>query len=63
MEQMLSPDELAEYLKVNRRTIYRMLENNELPFAFKVKNSWRFKLSDVDAWIEGQKTQRLKGIV
>jgi excisionase family DNA binding protein len=55
MEELLTPDELAQYLKVNRRTIYRMLEDNELTFAFKVKGSWRFKQSDIEAWIESQK--------
>lgn len=53
--EFFTPEELADYLKVNRRTIYRMLETNELPFAFKVKRSWRFKVSDVDNWIEEQK--------
>jgi excisionase family DNA binding protein len=57
MEGLLTPEELAAYLKVNRRTIYRMLEANELPFAFKIKGSWRFKQSDVSEWVEKQKLE------
>lgn len=52
MEQILTPDELAEHLKVSRRTIYRMLEAGELPFALKIKGSWRFRLNDISSWLE-----------
>lgn len=61
MSEFMTPDDLAAYLKLNRRTVYRMLEKNELPFAFKVGGSWRFKLTDVDEWIESQKVQSTSG--
>lgn len=34
-------DEVAEYLRVTRRTIYRYIEQGKLP-AYKVGDSWRF---------------------
>lgn len=34
--------DVAGYLKVNERIIYRLLASGELP-GFKVDNSWRFK--------------------
>lgn len=55
MDDIFTPDELAQYLKITRRTVYAMLEKGDLPFAFKVKGSWRFKHSDIDNWIEQQK--------
>ena len=61
MDELMTPEELAAYLKVNRRTVYRMLETNELPFAFKVKGSWRFKQADIKAWIESQKLKAEEG--
>ena len=55
-DELMTTDELALYLKVNRRTIYRMLEAGELPFAIKITGNWRFRLSDVESWLEQQKS-------
>ena len=41
-------DELATYLKVGKRTLYR-----EIP-AFKVGGTWRFRQSEIDRWINDQ---------
>jgi SOS regulatory protein LexA len=49
-QDILTIDEVADYLKVNIRTVYRMLKGKEVP-AFKVRNQWRFKKDDVDVWI------------
>lgn len=46
--------EVATYLKVNERTVYRLATSRKLP-GFKVGGSWRFKQEDVSAWIEEQK--------
>lgn len=49
--------QVAEYLSVNERTVYRMAERGELP-AFKVGDAWRFRRDDIDAWIERQHRER-----
>ena len=49
-EDVLTVRELAKYLKVTERTIYRMLGNRKIP-AFKVGGSWRFRLAEIDEWI------------
>jgi excisionase family DNA binding protein len=54
-DELLTADELAQFLKLACRTVYRMLEAGELPFALKVKGSWRFRMSDVEKWLESQK--------
>ena len=45
--------EVAEYLKVTERTIYRLAAAKKIP-AFKVGGSWRFSKMDIDSWIRRQ---------
>ena len=50
-DQIFTLDELAAYLKVGKRTLYRLAAQKEIP-AFKVGGTWRFRRSDIDRWIE-----------
>lgn len=52
-EDVLTLKEVAEYLKVTERTIYRMVAERKIP-AFKVGGSWRFRLTEIDEWIRAQ---------
>ncbi len=45
--------EVADYLKVTERTIYRLAGAKQIP-AFKVGGSWRFSKVDIDGWIKKQ---------
>ena len=45
--------EVADYLKVTERTIYRLAGAKQIP-AFKVGGSWRFSKADIEAWIRDQ---------
>jgi excisionase family DNA binding protein len=45
--------DVAEYLKVTERTIYRLAAAKKIP-AFKVGGSWRFSREGIDAWINAQ---------
>jgi excisionase family DNA binding protein len=45
--------DVAEYLKVTERTIYRLAAAKKIP-AFKVGGSWRFSKADIDGWIKQQ---------
>jgi len=56
-EDILTIREVADYLKVTERTLYRLVQDGKLP-AFKVGNSWRFRRADIDAWIGVQTTAR-----
>jgi len=49
--EILTLDEVATYLKVAKRTLYRLAQDGKLP-AFKVGGSWRFKRDAIDAWIQ-----------
>ncbi len=45
--------EVADYLKVTERTIYRLAGPKQIP-AFKVGVSWRFSKADIDGWTQRQ---------
>jgi excisionase family DNA binding protein len=49
-EILLSTEDVARYLKVDKFTIYRLLTRKKIP-AFKVGNQWRFKKKMIDAWL------------
>ena len=51
LEDISTLQEVAKYLKVDERTVYRMVKSKQLP-AFKVRNQWRFKKDAIDKWIE-----------
>jgi len=46
--------DVADYLNVNEKTVYRLAQRRELP-GFKVAGAWRFRRADIDKWIEFQK--------
>lgn len=47
---ILTIKQLAEYLMVSEKTVYRMLDRNQLP-AVRVGAQWRFRKIDIDAWL------------
>jgi excisionase family DNA binding protein len=49
-EQLLTLEQVAEYLNVDKFTVYRLLNDKELP-AFKVGNQWRFKRKMLENWL------------
>jgi len=51
--EILTPHDIAEYLKVSEKTIYRLLQREGIP-AFKVGGAWRFRRVDIDEWIRIQ---------
>jgi excisionase family DNA binding protein len=50
-EEFLTTDEVAQYLRVDKYTIYRLVSQKKLP-AFKVGNQWRFKRSILQRWLK-----------
>jgi len=50
---LMTIDDLAEYLKVTRRTIYDWLKQHKIP-AVKLIGQWRFRRDRIDAWIENK---------
>ena len=57
--EIMTPEELAEYLRVSRQTIYNLLWRGEIP-GMKVGTHWRLKKSDVEKWISQKGQERIK---
>lgn len=51
--RILTIKDVAEYLKVTERTIYRLAAAKKIP-AFKVGGTWRFRTADINSWIADQ---------
>ena len=49
-EKLLTLEQVAEYLNVDKFTVYHLLAVKELP-AFKVGNQWRFKKKMIENWL------------
>lgn len=51
--EILTIKQVAEFLKVTERNIYRLTAAKKIP-AFKVGGTWRFSRADIDSWIRQQ---------
>lgn len=49
-EEIFTIRQVADFLKVTDRTIYRLAAAKKIP-AFKVGGAWRFRKTDIDDWI------------
>jgi excisionase family DNA binding protein len=50
MENLMTIEETAAYLRVGKKTIYRLLKQGEIP-ATKVGRQWRFNKASIDKWL------------
>ena len=48
-EKALTVKQVAEYLQVNERTIYKLAQAGKIP-CFKVAGTWRFWKREIDEW-------------
>jgi excisionase family DNA binding protein len=56
-DTFLTTEEVLDYLQVNLRTVYRLIKAGKIP-AVRVGRQWRFKRSDLDAWLDSQGTRK-----
>jgi excisionase family DNA binding protein len=52
-DDIMTVREVADFLKVTERTIYRLAAKNQIP-SFKVGGSWRFRRTDLVKWMSEQ---------
>ena len=50
MPELMTLEEVADYLRVTRKTIYRLLEKRAIP-STRVGHQWRFDRGAVDTWL------------
>ena len=55
LPSFLTTEEVLGYLKVNPRTIYRLIRSGELP-AIRIGRQWRFRRSDLNDWLDRQRS-------
>ena len=56
MHEIMTIEEVANYLRVSERTVYDWAQKGELPGG-KIGTTWRFKSADIEKWVN----DRLKG--
>jgi len=49
--RLMTTEEVIAYLRVNTRTVYRLIQAGDLP-AVRVGRQWRFLRCYLDAWLE-----------
>jgi excisionase family DNA binding protein len=49
--RLMTTDEVVAYLRVNARTVYRLMQTGDLP-AVRVGRQWRVRQGDLDEWLE-----------
>jgi len=47
----MTTKEVAQYLRVDPYTIYRLVSQKKIP-AFKIGNQWRFRRSILERWLK-----------
>jgi len=48
--EIMTIEEVAEYLRVSERTVYDWAQKGQLPCG-KLGTTWRFKRSDIESWV------------
>lgn len=54
-EKWSSLEYVAEYLGVNKDTVRNWIKKTDIP-AHRIGRQWKFKLSEVDAWVKSGKS-------
>jgi len=57
-DRWLSIEEIGDYLGIKRDTINKWIKEKGMP-ACKIGRSWKFKISQVDVWVEAGKAAEL----
>jgi len=53
-EEVLTAEEVAEYLRIHPYTLRRLARAGKLP-GFKIGGQWRFRKDKIDQWSTGKK--------
>jgi excisionase family DNA binding protein len=57
-DDLMSPDDLSEYLGVPVQTVYRWRHHGTGPAGMRVSRHVRYRRSTVDAWLDSQADPR-----
>lgn len=62
MDEIMTIEEVAGYLKLKPQTIYTWAQNGKIPAA-KLGKEWRFKRSVIDRWFDQHIDQKFSGFI
>jgi len=60
MTRLIDIDELADYLKLKKQTIYNWLHEGKIS-GMKVGGVWRFDRKEVDVWLKSRRRMSKTG--
>ena len=55
-DDIMTMDELAEYLKISKSTLYKLAQQGQVP-GQKVGKHWRFHKEAIDRWLDRQASE------
>jgi excisionase family DNA binding protein len=58
-QQLLTTSDVLDYLRINVRTLYRLIGAGELP-AIRIGRQWRIQRRDLDAWLDQHRAPAAK---
>jgi excisionase family DNA binding protein len=50
-DEIMTMDELAEYLKISKSTLYKLAVESKIP-GTKIGKRWRFHKDAIDEWVK-----------
>lgn len=56
--EVLGIEQLSQYLKVPKSTLYRLVRDNGIP-SHKVGKHWRFRKEAVDRWLDQPRERKV----
>lgn len=56
-DEVLTLEELAEYLKLSKSTVYKLVGEDKIP-GQKLGKRWRFSKEGIDSWLRETNKQR-----
>jgi len=59
VENIVTAEELGEYLKLSKSTMYKLAAKGDFP-GFKIGDSWRFDMDDIIEFIKDAKNNKTR---
>ena len=60
MAEVLTLEEVADFLHVHPSTVYRLLKNRRIP-GFKMGSDWRFNQESIEQWVKKLEAEQPAG--
>jgi excisionase family DNA binding protein len=61
MTRLINIEELADYLRIQKQTIYNWLNQGKIS-GIKVGGVWRFDRKDIDDWLKSRRRMPKSGV-